>query len=217
MTLLERTTVHAESFPIGGFAPIYARLGYGPNAAADYRVPQRTSCLVRRLLTRMYVLNRFRPRADAQWPVRAPERIAVVELRGERVCVRMRNLVFFEESLRLSTIFNAQVPWVSFESPLITCLSGTGRIGLRIDGAPDCIAHAGGGRAAPHVNLLRLAAWSADTRFGIAVEPGYANTVLVAPAAAVVRSSALVVAGRDDGDTVGVSGLLHRVARLIVP
>ena len=216
MTLLARTTVHGESFSIGDFAPIYARLGYGPNAAADYRVPQRTSCLVRRLLTRMYVLNRFRPRSDAQWPVRAPERIAVVELRGERLCLRMRQLVFFEESLQLSTIVNAQVPWVSFESPLITCLSGTGRVGLRIDGAPDCIAHAGDG-AAPHVNLLRLAAWSADTRFGIAVEPGYANTVLVAPAAAVVRSSALVVAGRDDGDTVGVSGLLHRVARLIVP
>lgn len=221
MTLLERTTVHAEGFSIDGFAPLYARIGVGPNAKASFAVPQRSSCVLRRLLTRMYVLNRFDPRSRRAnspliWPVRAPERIAIVELRDEHLCFRMRNLAFFEEGLRLSTIVNAQVPWLAFESPLITRLSGTGRVGIRIDGQPDCLASAPT-HSPPHVNMLRLAAWSGDTRLGVDVAPGYSNTVLVAPAAAVVRSSSLVIAGRDDGEAVGAAGLLQRIGRLIVP
>ena len=109
MSLLERTTVHADSFPIESFSPLYARIGAGPNAAADFRVPHRTSCVVRRLLTGMYVLNRLRPSPQMIWPVKAPEHIAVVELRGERICFRMRNLAFFEQGLQFSTIVNAQI------------------------------------------------------------------------------------------------------------
>ena len=157
MSLLERTTVHADSFPIESFSPLYARIGAGPNAAADFRVPHRTSCVVRRLLTGMYVLNRLRPSPQMIWPVKAPEHIAVVELRGERICFRMRNLAFFEQGLQFSTIVNAQIPWLSFESPLVTCLTGNGRVGIRIDGAPDCVAASPSARAR-HVNLLRLAA-----------------------------------------------------------
>ena len=221
MSLLERTRVYADSFSIEGFSPIYARIGVGPNAKANFAIPQRSSCVIRRLLTRMYVLNRFEPKSlrtnsRLMWPVRAPDRIAVVELRAERLCFRMRNLAFFEEGLQLSTIVNAQVPWLAFESPLITCLSGSGRVGIRIDGEPDCLA-AAPTRPAPHVNMLRLAAWSGDTRLAVDVEPGYSNTVLVAPAAAVVRSSSLVIAGRDDGETVGATGLVQRIGRLITP
>ena len=192
MSLLQRTAVHAESFAIDSPAPLYARIGSGPHAAADFRIPQRSSCLVRRLLTRMYVLNRLRPNADMTWPIRAPERIAIVELRNERLCFRMRNLVFFEQGLRLSTIVNVQMPWLSFESPLVTCLSGSGRVGIRIDGQPDCL-QAIQSDPSPYVNMLRLAAWSADTRFAVAVEPGYANMVLVAPAIGVQVVAALVV------------------------
>jgi hypothetical protein len=216
MNLLERTAVHAESFSIDGIAPIYARRGCGPHAAGDWRVPQRSRCLFRRLLTGMYVLHRIQPCSELIWPVRAPERIAVINLRDERLCFRMRNLVFFEEGLRLSTIVNTQVPWLSFESPLITCLSGSGRVGIRIDGQADCVDGVTT-NPPPHINLLRLAAWSADTRFGIAVEPGYSNMVLVAPASALVRSSSLVIAGRSDDEAVGTSGLLQRIARLITP
>ena len=216
MNLLERTTVHADSFPLESFSPLYARTGAGPNAAGNFRVPQRTSCCFRRLLTGTYVLNRLRPSPQMIWPVKAPERIAVVELRGERICFRMRNLAFFEQGLQFSTIVNAQIPWLSFESPLVTCLTGNGRVGIRINGAPDCVAASTSARA-PHVNLLRLAAWSADTRLGVAVEPGYENTVLVAPATADVRSSSLVIAGRDDEETVGAAGLLWRIGRLITP
>lgn len=221
MSLLERTTVCSDSFSIEGFEPLYARIGVGPNAKASFAIPQRSSCVVRRLLARMYVLNRFDPksrRANSPliWPVRAPERIAIVELRDEHLCFRMRNLAFFEEGLRLSTIVNVQVPWLAFESPLITRLSGTGRVGIRIDGEPDCLS-AVSEQHPPHVNMLRLAAWSGDTRLGVDVAPGYSNTVLVAPAAAIVRSSSLVIAGRDDGETVGTAGLLQRIGRLITP
>ena len=216
MTLLERTQIHADSFSLSSFSRMYARIGAGPSAAADFRVPQRTSCVIRRLLTQMYVLNRLRPGPDTVWPIRAPERIAVIELRGEKICFRMRHLAFFEEGLQLSTIVNTQIPWLSFESPLLTCLAGHGRVGIRIDGEPDCLAPSHSD-VSPHVNLLRLAAWATDTRLGVAVEPGYANSILVAPAAAVVHTSSLVVCGRDDGETVGAPGLLKRIARLITP
>lgn len=216
MNLLERTRVHSDSFSIEGFAPLYARVGRGPNGPGNFRIPQRTSCPIRRLLTRMYVLNRVQPRTGMKWPIRAPERIAVVELTNERLCFRMRNLAFFERTLRLSTILNAQIPWMPFESPLITCLSGSGRVAICIDGEPDCIA-TDASSPATQVNFDRLAAWSSDTRFGISVEAGYANAILVAPAAAVVRSSSLVLAGRDDDESVGAAGLLQRVLRLVVP
>lgn len=216
MTLADRATVHAESFAVDSFAPFYARQGTGPDGASDYRVPQQSSCVVRRILSRMYLLNYHRPRAEMVWRVKSPSRIVVVDLREERLCVRMRHLVFFEEGLRLSTIVNAQVPWLSFESPLVTCLSGTGRVGVRVDGQVECIA-AREPQEQRNVNLLRLAAWSADTRLGVAVEPGYGNTVLVAPAVAVVRSSSLVIADRADDEPVGASGYLRRLGQLVVP
>jgi len=221
MNLLMRTTVYSDNFSIEGFEPLYARIGRGPNRRGNFAIPQRSSCVLRRLLTGMYVLNRVDPKsrganAPLLWPVRAPERIAVVELRDEQLCFRMRNLAFFEEGLRLSTIVNTQAPWLAFESPLITKVSGSGRVGIRIDGTPDCLA-ADPAPNAPHISLHRLAAWSADTRFGLDVAPGYANTVLVAPAAAIVRSSSLVIAGRDDDEAVGTAGLAMRVGRLIIP
>jgi len=221
MNLLMRTTVYSDNFSIEGFEPLYARIGRGPNRRGNFVIPQRSSCVLRRLLTGMYVLNRVDPKsrganAPLLWPVRAPERIAVVELRDEQLCFRMRNLAFFEEGLRLSTIVNTQAPWLAFESPLITKVSGSGRVGIQIDGTPDCLA-ADPAPNAPHISLHRLAAWSTDTRFGLDVAPGYANTVLVAPAAAIVRSSSLVIAGRDDEETVGTAGLAMRVGRLIIP
>lgn len=216
MKLIERTTVHSDSFSVEKFMPLYSKLGRGPNAAGDFRIPQRSSCVIRRLLTRMYVMNRCHPRTGMNWPVRSPERIAVVELQDERLCFRMRHLVFFEETLRLSTIANLQIPWLPFESPLITCLSGRGRVGIRIEGEPDCVS-SDASTASPHINFDRLAAWSADTRFGISVAPGYANAILIAPATAVVRSSSLVIAGRDDQEAVGAGDLFRRVKRLIVP
>jgi len=221
MNLLMRTTVYSDNFSIEGFEPLYARIGRGPNRRGNFAIPQRSSCVLRRLLTGMYVLNRVDPKsrganAPLLWPVRAPERIAVVELRDEQLCFRMRNLAFFEEGLRLSTIVNTQAPWLAFESPLITKVSGSGRVGIQIDGTPDCLA-ADPAPNAPHISLHRLAAWSTDTRFGLDVAPGYANTVLVAPAAAIVRSSSLVIAGRDDDEAVGTAGLAMRVGRLIIP
>jgi len=221
MNLLMRTTVYSDNFSIEGFEPLYARIGRGPNRRGNFAIPQRSSCVLRRLLTGMYVLNRVDPKsrganAPLLWPVRAPERIAVVELRDEQLCFRMRNLAFFEEGLRLSTIVNTQAPWLAFESPLITKVSGSGRVGIQIDGTPDCLA-ADPAPNAPHISLHRLAAWSTDTRFGLDVAPGYANTVLVAPAAAIVRSSSLVIAGRDVDEDVGTAGLAMRVGRLIIP
>ena len=71
--------------------------------------------------------------------------------------------------------------------------------------------------ASARVIAQRILMRPADTRLGVAVEPGYANTVLVAPATADVRSSSLVIAGRDDEETVGAAGLLWRIGRLITP
>lgn len=236
--LRARAMVHERDFALGGFDTLYARVGLGPNRAENYRFPQWTSCAIRRVLTNAYHLNRIAPAAGLSWPVRAPARIVVVELRGERLCVRMRHLAFFERSLQLSTIVNAQIPWAAFESPLVTCIEGHGRVGLRVEGEPMLLSRrnelggpgtdrdAGGDRralgdrasdAVPQVNLPRLAAWSADTRLEIAVEPGYSNAVLVAAATAEITHSSLVVAAREDGAEVGSGTLLSRIARLVIP
>jgi hypothetical protein len=135
----------------------------------------------------------------------------------------MRHLAFFEHTLRLSTIVNAQIPWASFESPLITCIEGHGRVGLRIEGDPVLLARSEPAEAEapqvnlPQVNLPRLAAWCADTHLGLTVEPGYLNAVLVAAATADVLRSSLVVSAREDGEEVAGTTLLARIARLIVP
>jgi hypothetical protein len=217
-TLLGRSTAHDRDFPLDGFATFYARVGLGPNRAENYRFPQWRSCAFRRLLSNTYHLNRVTPRPGMHWPVRTPTRIVVIELRGERLCLRMRHLAFFEHTLRLSTIVNAQIPWASFESPLITCIEGHGRVGLRLEGDP--VLQARGADAAgepPHVNLPRLAAWCADTHLALSVEPGYLNAVLVAAATADVLRSSLVVSAREDGEEVAGTTLLARVARLVVP
>lgn len=216
MDLIARTTIHSDRFSLRGFAPLYARRGTGPSGPQDYRIPQRGRCAVRRLFSRRYILTRFEPRADMEWPIRAPTRIAVVQLRGERLCFRMHNLAFFEETLQLSTVVNTQVPWLSFESPLVPCISGTGRVGICIDGQPECLAPSMDAKL-PKVNMLRLAAWADDSRFGIEVAPGYANTVLVAAPGAMVCTSSLVIAGRDDPTSVGPADLIWRAARLFVP
>ena len=140
MPLRTRTEVHERDFALDGFDTLYARVGLGPNRAENYRFPQWTSCAIRRVLTNTYHLNRITPGAGLVWPVRAPTRIVVVELRGERLCLRMRHLAFFERPLRLSTIVNAQIPWAAFESPPITCIEGHGRVGLRVDGEPMLLA-----------------------------------------------------------------------------
>ena len=218
MNLLERSTVHERDFAIESFDTLYARVGIGPNRAENYRFPQWRSCAIRRILTNTYHLNRIAPAAGLVWPVRAPTRIVVIELRGERLCFRMRQLAFFERSLRLSTIVNTQLPWASFESPLITCIEGHGRVGLRIEGDPLLVSReAGSGGDAPHINLPRLAAWTADTRLEIRVEPGYLNTVLVAATTAEITRAQLVVSAREDGAAVGSATLLGRLARLVVP
>jgi hypothetical protein len=217
-SLLDRTVAHDRDFTLDGFATFYARVGLGPNRAENYRFPQWRSCAFRRLLSNTYHLNRVTPREGLRWPVRSPTRIVVVELRGERLCFRMRHLAFFEHTLRLSTIVNAQIPWASFESPLITCIEGHGRVGLRIEGDPMLLARSEPAEAeAPQVNLPRLAAWCADTHLGLTVEPGYLNAVLVAAATADVLRSSLVVSAREDGEEVAGTTLLARVARLIVP
>jgi hypothetical protein len=227
-TLLDRAVAHDRDFPLEGFATFYARVGLGPNRAENYRFPQWRSCAFRRLLSNTYHLNRVTPRPGLLWPVRTPTRIVVVELRGERLCLRMRHLAFFEHTLRLSTIVNAQIPWASFESPLITCIEGHGRVGLRIEGDPVLLARGEPAEAEapqvnlpqvnlPQVNLPRLAAWCADTHLGLTVEPGYLNAVLVAAATADVLRSSLVVSAREDGEEVAGTTLLARIARLIVP
>jgi hypothetical protein len=226
--LRARTEVHERDFALDGFDTLYARVGLGPNRAENYRFPQWTSCAIRRVLTNTYHLNRITHGAGLVWPVRAPTRIVVVELRGELLCLRMRHLAFFERPLRLSTIVNAQIPWAAFESPLITCIEGHGRVGLRVDGEPMLLARGAdaavprgdeelAARPIPEVNLPRLAAWCADTRLSITVEPGYSNAVLVAAATAEITHSSLVVAAREDGAEVGSGTLLSRIARLVIP
>jgi len=147
---------------------------------------------------------------------------------GKLVPPERRTWAFFEHTLRLSTIVNAQIPWASFESPLITCIEGHGRVGLRIEGDPVLLARGEPAEAEapqvnlpqvnlPQVNLPRLAAWCADTHLGLTVEPGYLNAVLVAAATADVLRSSLVVSAREDGEEVAGTTLLARIARLIVP
>jgi len=222
-TLLERLEIHHASFPIPSQGFIYARRGRGPSRARDNQIPQPTRCVVRRLSSRSYVWNRLAlaPGEQAEWPVVRPECVAVLELRGEAVCFRMRSLVYFEPSIRLGTIVNSQLGWAAFESPCIASASGHGRLAFLFEGAP--IVHVRDERAiaaGPQpVEVLpgRMVVWSSDSEFTPVVKRGVFNAWTFAePGYRIERTSLVLELGRD-ADGRSDASVLASVARLIVP
>jgi hypothetical protein len=221
--LRERVEIHHAAFPIPSSGVIYARRGRGPSRARDNRIPQPTHCVLRRLSSQSYVWNRIslEPSQRTEWPVVRPESVALIELRGETVCFRMRNLAFFEPSIRLSTIVSSQLGWAAFESPCIASASGHGRLAFRFEGAP--IVHFrreqqdGVGDQPVEIMPGRVVVWSADSEFTPVVKRGVFNAWTFAePGYRVERTSLLLELGRDE-DTNSDASVLARVARLIVP
>ncbi len=128
----------------------------------------------------------------------------------------MNNLAFFEERLQLSTTCNTQIPWLCSESPFLACVSGTGRVGILLEAGGDALESASQGAAPIRVKLPRLAAWSADTRLQIEVEPGYLNAALLAEATGVVRHSSLIVTSNREGGR-GTLEVAMRALRFLMP
>lgn len=222
-TLLDRTEVHSGSFTLPPMRVIYARRGRGPSRARDNRIPQPTHCLLRRLSSQSYVWNRMTlgPASNAEWPVVRPESVAVIELRGESVCFRMKSLLFFEPSIQLRTIVNSHLGWAAFESPFIASASGHGRIAFRFDGAPSVHVRdrleTASGQVPAEVLPGRMVVWSADSEFTPVVKGGVFNAWTFAePAYRVERTSLLLELGRD-AETASDASVLASVARLIVP
>jgi uncharacterized protein (AIM24 family) len=175
------------------------------------------------MLSQSYVLNRLETHGSArlQWPVAAAERVAVVELRGETLCMRMRRVLFFEQSLRLSTIVNTQVQWCAFDSPFISCISGHGLVAFRLDGAPEIVSRdsssSTGPSVPPQISLPRLVAWSKQSQFHVVARGDLFNAITFASCAVEVTESPLVLGLRADSDAEGDGRLLSRIWRLVVP
>jgi len=222
-TLLDRLEVHHAAFPIGSEGFIYARRGRGPSSARDNQIPQPTRCVLRRLSSQSYVWNRIalRPGGKTEWPVVKPDSIAVIELRGESICFRMRNLVFFEPSIRLGTIVNSQLGWAAFESPFIASASGHGRLAFRFDGAPSVHVcsefEKASGQPLAVVLPGRMVVWSADSEFTPIVKRGAFNAWTFAePGYRIERTSLVLELGRD-ADGRSDASVFASAARLIIP
>jgi len=221
--LHDRMVIHRESFLLEPRDRLYFRRGEGPSVPVDRHIPQPGRCVVRRLLNSSYVWNRYHPDSDTKdvWPIEAAESVVVIELKGETVCFRMANLVFFDSSIRLQTIVNSQLCWAAFDSPFIATASGHGRLAFRIKGAP--ITHGGSreqadiesrsGRVVPS----RMVAWSSDTVLAPAVHGGIFNAWTFAEVAYRVEQTSLMLELRREGGDSSDLSLLSRVARLFIP
>jgi len=222
-SLHDRMEVHRESFHLEPREKLYFRRGEGPSVSVDRHIPQPGCCVLRRLLTRSYVWNRYHPESETKdlWPIEPAESVVVIDLRGETICFRMASLVFFDSSIKLRTIVNSQLCWAAFESPFIATASGFGRLAFRIKGAP--IIHGGAperssvesrsGRVVPS----RMVAWSSDTVLVPAVYGGVFNAWTFAEVAYRVEQTSLMLELRREGGVASDASLLSRVARLFVP
>jgi len=218
--LRQRLSVFRDSFAMPPTSCIYARRGCGPSQGSRHAIPQPTSCMLRRLTSFSYVWNRIQFEADrtTYWPVPSPQFVAVIELRGDTICFRMPQLLYFEPSIQLGTKVNLQLPWVSFESPFISYASGFGRIAFRIDGGADPISREPkGGMSMPRILVSRMVAWSSDTELQMEVPPGTFNAVTFSSVAARVVKSSIVLASRGDRAVDSDATLLGRVLRFVVP
>ncbi len=220
MTLRARTTIHEKSFSLGGFAPLYsnaANFGATTDEADNYRFPQPTRCIIKRVLAGKYLFTYLKqPSESSSYIVSLRNHIAVVELHNERLFFRMNRLAFFEECLELSTTCNMQVPWLCSESPFIACVTGSGRVGIELEAGGDALDSESQSAAPLKVKLPRLAAWSSDTRLQLEVEPGYLNAALMAEATAVVCHSSLVISSNGDGGR-GSWEVPMRALRFLMP
>jgi hypothetical protein len=223
LPLAQRVSVFADRFSLQELASVYTRRGSGPGVTANHRIPQRFRCIGARLLSRSYIWNRLDVHGSAhlEWPVPATEHVAVVELRGETLCVRMRRLLFFEPSLQMSTIVNTQVQWCAFDSPFVSCISGHGLVAFRMDGPPEFVSRQLNPTITTEVpksiSLARLVAWSRDSKFRTVAKGDIFNAVTFASCAVEVVESSLVIGLRGDSEVESDGRLLSRVWRLVVP
>ena len=222
-SLNDRMVIHRESFRLEPRERLYFRRGEGPSVSADRHIPQPGSCVIRRLLTRSYVWNRYHsdPGSKDLWPIEPAESVVVIELQGETICFRMPNLVFFDSSIKFQTIVNAQLCWAAFESPFIATASGYGRLAFRIKGVP--IIHGGPREQAdiesPSARVVpsRMVAWSSDTVLAPVVHGGIFNAWTFAEVAYRIEQTSLLLELRREGGVASDASLLSRAARLFIP
>ena len=217
-SLVDRSIVHRDPFETSKLGVVYARRGTGgPERSSNYRIPQSSSCLVRRLLTGTFLMNRYDLGcAVDRWRFAAPYQVIVVDLKGETLCFRMKSLVFFEAGLKLHTKINTQVAWMCLDSPFIASVSGFGRIAFRVNGNPDIGTKDSTKAATDSVQILRLIAWSDDSRFILRPVGGFINMALFAPISAEVEASAMVITESSDTDGGSEISIFSRVLSLVL-
>ena len=128
----------------------------------------------------------------------------------------MKSLVFFEAGLKLHTKINTQVAWMCLDSPFIASVSGFGRIAFRVNGNPDIGTKDSTKAATDSVQILRLIAWSDDSRFILRPVGGFINMALFAPISAEVEASAMVITESSDTDGGSEISIFSRVLSLVL-
>lgn len=216
--LAHRVVIHSEPFGLPSSTVVYARCGLGPGNQSDLRFPQWRSCALSRVFAGRYALNRVKVGSSSSWPLRAPGRAALVTLRtGEALCFRMRRLLFFEPSVRLSTILNLQPQWMAYAMPTISRVEGPGLVAFScesdaeaISGGPGTLRDAGG-------TADRLIAWSTQSRLRIRGKPTDNNVLTAAAPICQVIESPLVLRSRAAGIAESELGIVGRLLQLVLP
>jgi hypothetical protein len=221
-TLASRTRIYSEDFEFSAARLVNAARGRGPGGAISVGFPQPFRCLPSRVLAGRYMLRQVRVDQGRRWPIQRPEHVAVVDLQGETLCFRMRKLLFFEPSLRLSTIANLQPQWLAFEMPTIPCISGHGLVAFSV-GSDAAVLSAGDSEGLQHhpsteqATLDRLVAWSTDTQLCIDAASGWNNLLTYAPPGCSATAGSLVIVSRAHGENDSDLGVFARLLRFVLP
>ncbi len=158
----------------------YARQAQVEGIAPSIALPQPFACVLNRLLSGVYLMNR----AD---PARAPEGRIVFKTGdvrqfvewdladGEEVVFHFKDFIAADQSVKFSTFASFRIPTLLMGRLLYRVAAGPGRLILRTDGAAETVDEADATLSKP---VHRVVAWHRAARFKLEAEQSFADIYL---------------------------------------
>lgn len=168
--------IHEQyTLPPGGAGAFYAKRSHEPTGQApQVSFPQWNRCLWVRLRDDWFSMNRFKRSIQGdsiQFTPAAGRRLIEWELAsGESVCFDTRKMVGFSDSISLHADISLRLTAFAMNRMTFTIARGPGILLLESLGMPEVITSPG---ELPTLPPSRLAAWSADSVFGIEIPGGW--------------------------------------------
>lgn len=207
--------VHGTHFALPDEPAFVVPGEHHPSEPERTEFPQPLSCLVSRVVRGTWRLSRVPARAVLKVP--GPDRVLVIPTAGATTCFRMERLVFFSESVVLSTAVNLSIPWIACESPFVCRASGHGWIGLRIRGDCEVIGRDRLALGPVKTRLPMLVAWSDDAVLHLVQSGRWIDAVLGSEGSCTIQDGSLVVFADDAaarGRRTSVGDHIRRLAGL---